>query len=114
MKKRLSTILLILIFLIGLSLLLYPTVSDYWNSLHQSRAIAADGTMFPRIITWEDGEKYEIDRVSDIRQAPALKAGGQGDRYTIWIGGHQSYLFFERSADLTGNNIGRWFVERRQ
>ena len=33
---------------------------------------AADGTMFPRIITWEDGEKYEIDRVSDIRQAPAL------------------------------------------
>lgn len=28
---------------------------------------AADGTMFPRIITWEDGEKYEIDRVSDIR-----------------------------------------------
>ena len=62
---------------------------------------AADGTMFPRIITWEDGEKYEIDRVSDIRQAPALKAGGQGDRYTIWIGGHQSYLFFERSADLT-------------
>ena len=35
---------------------------------------AADGTMFPRIITWEDGEKYEIDRVSDIRQAPALKA----------------------------------------
>ena len=74
---------------------------------------AADGTMFPRIIIWEDGEKYEIDRVSDIRQAPALKAGGQGDRYTIWIGGHQSYLFFERSADLTGNNIGRWFVERR-
>lgn len=44
---------------------------------------AADGTMFPRIITWEDGEKYEIDRVSNIRQTPALKAGGQGDRYTI-------------------------------
>ena len=40
MRKHLSTILLILIFLVGLSLLLYPTVSDYWNSLHQSRAIA--------------------------------------------------------------------------
>lgn len=38
---------------------------------------AADGTMFPSIITWEDGEKYEIDRVSDIRQAPALKAGAR-------------------------------------
>lgn len=40
MKKHFSTIILILIFVIGLSLLLYPTVSDYWNSLHQSKAIA--------------------------------------------------------------------------
>ena len=74
---------------------------------------AEDGTMFPREITWEDGEKYEIDRVLDIRQAPALKAGGQGDRYTIMVHGIQSYLFFERSANLTGNVIGRWFVERK-
>ena len=72
-----------------------------------------DGLMLPREITWEDGEKYKIDRVTDIRQAPAIKAGGQGDRYTVMISGHQSYLFFERSANLTGNNIGRWFVERR-
>lgn len=41
MKKHLSTILLVLVFLIGLSLLLYPTFSDWWNSFHQSRAIAA-------------------------------------------------------------------------
>lgn len=40
MKNRLTNILLILIFIIGLSLLLYPSFSDYWNSLHQSRAIA--------------------------------------------------------------------------
>lgn len=40
MKKRLTNILLVIIFLIGLSLLLYPTLSDYWNSFHQSRAIA--------------------------------------------------------------------------
>ena len=40
MKKHLSTVILILVFLTGLSLLLYPTVSDYWNSFHQSRAIA--------------------------------------------------------------------------
>lgn len=72
-----------------------------------------DGLMLPREITWEDGEKYKIDRVIDIRQAAAMKAGGQGDRYTVMIDGHQSYLFFERSANLIGNNIGRWFVERR-
>ena len=72
-----------------------------------------EGTMLPREITWEDGEKFEIDRVTDIRQAAAMKAGGQGDRYTVRIRGKQSYLFFERSANQTGNNIGRWFVERR-
>ena len=41
MKKHWSTILLIFIFFIGLSLLLYPSFADYWNSLHQSRAIAS-------------------------------------------------------------------------
>ena len=41
MKRHLSTIILILAFVTGLSLLLYPSVSDYWNSFHQSRAIAA-------------------------------------------------------------------------
>ncbi len=39
-KSSLSTILLVLVFLIGLSLLLYPSFSDYWNSLHQTKAIA--------------------------------------------------------------------------
>ncbi len=73
----------------------------------------ADGVMLPRKITWEDGREYEIDRVTDIRQAAAMRAGGQGDRYTIMVGGKQSYLFFERSASVTGNNIGRWFVERK-
>ena len=61
----------------------------------------------------EDGVTYEIDRVVDIRQAAAMKAGGQGDRYTIVVRGKKSYLFFERSTNQTGNNIGRWFVERR-
>jgi len=72
-----------------------------------------DGVMLPRVITWENGDQYEIDRILDIRQAAAMKAGGQGDRYTVRIKGKQSYLFFERSPNQTGNNIGRWFVERK-
>ena len=72
-----------------------------------------NGRMLPHFITWEDGHRYEIDRVTDIRPAPAAKAGGQGDRYTVWIGGRQSYLFFERSDTVMGCNLGRWFVERR-
>lgn len=40
MKKHLPTILFVLIFLIGLSVLLYPVISNYINSIHQSQAIA--------------------------------------------------------------------------
>jgi hypothetical protein len=76
-------------------------------------AFDPDGRMLPRELTWEDGTVYEIDRVLDIRQAAAMKAGGQGDRYTISVRGQHSYLFFERSEKPAGNNIGRWFVERR-
>lgn len=72
-----------------------------------------DGQMLPKSLIWEDGTTYNIDKVTDIRQAAAMKAGGQGDRYTIIINGKQSYLFFERSTNLSGNIIGRWFVERK-
>ena len=41
MKKHLSTLLLVAVFLLGVCILLYPTASDYWNSLHQTRAIGA-------------------------------------------------------------------------
>ena len=42
MKKKTNstTIFLILVMIAGLSLLLYPSVSDYWNSFHQTQAIA--------------------------------------------------------------------------
>ena len=64
MRKHLSTILLLFILLIGLSLLLYPSVSDYWNSFHQTRAIATyaenvaklDNNQYDRL--WEDARAY--------------------------------------------------------
>ena len=42
-KKRISfgNIILVLTLLIGLSLLVYPSFSDYWNSFHQTRAISS-------------------------------------------------------------------------
>lgn len=40
MKNKLSTIILSVVFLAGLSLILYPSVSNYWNSLHASKAVA--------------------------------------------------------------------------
>lgn len=41
MKKDKWTVILVLIFIVGLSVMLYPTVSDQWNKFHQSRAIAS-------------------------------------------------------------------------
>lgn len=40
-KGRKTDLILILVFLAGLSVLLYPTVSNFYNSFHETRAIAA-------------------------------------------------------------------------
>lgn len=72
-----------------------------------------DGTVLPRSVTWEDGRTFGIDRVADVRRAAALRAGGTGDRYTVWIRGRMTYLFYERIPLHDGREIGRWFVERR-
>ena len=64
LKKHLSTVILVGVFLVGLCLLLYPSVSDYWNSFHQSRAIASyaesianiDDAKYEQI--WNDAVKY--------------------------------------------------------
>lgn len=77
-------------------------------------AYDTDGRMQPFRIRWENGEVYKIDRILDVRPAPALKAGGQGDRYTVQIEGRQSYLFYESCTDSSGEVKGRWFVERRR
>lgn len=74
--------------------------------------ITADGTMRPTVIRWPDGRQFHIDKIIDRRQAAAAKAGGQGDRYTIVINQRERYLFFERSSNLSGNVIGKWYVEK--
>ena len=40
MRKKFGNLILVLIMLIGVGLLVYPTFSDWWNSFHQTRAIA--------------------------------------------------------------------------
>ncbi len=64
MRKHIPTILLLSIFVVGLSLLLYPTVSNYWNSLRQTRAISdymeevanLDNDTYERL--WAEAENY--------------------------------------------------------
>ncbi len=40
MRKHFSTILFTVIFLVGLSVMLYPSFSNWWNQQHQTRAVA--------------------------------------------------------------------------
>ena len=63
LRKHISTIILCITFITGLSLLLYPTVSNYWNSQHQTQAVV-DYT--ERIEKMDDSDKlYEIGRAVD-------------------------------------------------
>ncbi len=61
-----------------------------------------DGGIRPLMFKKEDGEKVVIDRVLDVRPAPALKAGGQGMRYVCRAESRLFYLFLDRE---------RWFLE---
>lgn len=55
MKKNWTTILLVVIFLVGIGLFAYPTFSDYWNSFHQSKAVAS----YVENVTNMDKEQYD-------------------------------------------------------
>lgn len=61
-KKRISTIALFIICLTGLSLLLYPSVSDYYNSFHQSRAIADYEHIMENLTAEDYSEAWEAAR----------------------------------------------------
>ena len=63
-----------------------------------------EGKVTPVSVEWEDGRRFDVDRVLDVRRAAATKAGGQGMRYTVRISGHETYLFEDN---------GRWFVEAK-
>ncbi len=60
-----------------------------------------DGKIIPFMLKLDD-EKYEIDRIRDIRPAASLKSGGAGIRYTCSIMGVTTYLFLEET---------KWFIE---
>lgn len=95
-KGSFSTIILILMFLVGLSLLLYPTVSDYWNSLHQSRAIAEyaeevanlDDDTYEKL--WADAQSYNRTLLS------------KADRYKMT---DEERAEYESLLNVSGNGI---------
>ena len=95
-KKNLSSIILVLIFIIGLSLLLYPSFSDYWNSFHQSRAIAS----YAQSVTTIDDDQYE-------------KMWAQAQEYNTtlakkqnrWVLSEEEYEEYESLLNIGGTGI---------
>ena len=67
-----------------------------------------DGLLIPLSFIWEDGNRYEIDKVIDVRPAASTKAGGAGMRYQVRIHGLDKYMFLEES-----HGVSRWFMERK-
>lgn len=61
------------------------------------------GRLMPLEIIWDDGRKFEIDKIVEIRRAASFKAGGAGLRYKCMICGKERFLFLEDNS--------RWFVE---
>ena len=61
-----------------------------------------DGQKTPLQIIFEDGRKFNIDRVVERRRAAATKGGGTGIRYKIIIGRQERYIY---------EDDGLWFVE---
>lgn len=96
MKNKLSTILLILVFLIGLSLLLYPTVSDYWNSLHQSRAIAG----YAEAAALVDQEQYD----ALLAQAEEYNRSLPGKELPL-LPTQEDHALYESLLDISGTGI---------
>lgn len=95
MKKNRSTIILILIFLVGLSVMLYPTVSDYINQKNQSRAVASYAE--------------DVDKMSDVDYQSYFDAA---DAYNQRLNETPNAFYapdqvsgYEETLDISGTGI---------
>lgn len=70
--------------------------------VHVTAEFSREGDLHPVSFIWEDGMRYEIERVFEHKKAASLKVGGQGIRYRCRVKGKEVYLFLED---------GRWFME---
>ena len=96
MKKHISTILLVLVFIIGLSLLLYPSFSDWWNSFHQTRAIAS----YSEVVADMDDDKY-----ADLWDAAWEYNRSLVDRHNQFVLDDEQKAQYEALLDVGGTGI---------
>ena len=95
MKKNKSTIILILVFFVGLSVMLYPTISDYVNQRNQSRAVASYA--------------QDVDKMTDADYSAYFDAA---DAFNAQVAANENALYrpdqlsgYNDTLDITGTGI---------
>lgn len=96
MKRHGTTIILLIVFIVGLSLLLYPTFSDWWNSMHQSRAVTSYVEQVANI------DKDQYDR---IWNAAWEYNASLTDRLNSFILDEEQKAEYEQLLDIGGTGI---------
>lgn len=96
-KNILFSVIFTLIFLAGLSLLLYPTVSDWWNSMHQSTAIAE----YSQRVAELDDDTY-AQLLADAQAYNETLVGRGDDRFVMTEAEQEEY---EQLLTVSGTGI---------
>lgn len=96
MKRRITNVIFILVFLTGLGFLLYPTVSDRWNRMHQSRAITA----YAEAAASMDDADYE--KVMAAARAYNGELAARGGSVTLT---EEEKAAYEAQLNITGQGI---------
>lgn len=96
LKKNLTNILLFVIVLAGLCLLLYPSFSDWWNSMHQSRAIAA------YVETVDAMSQEEIDEILNAAKEYNERMWTKPNR---WVLSPEEEAEYNSLLDVSGTGI---------
>ena len=75
MKKRLPSILVGLLFLVGLGIMIYPTVSNQWNTYRQNKLISnyeKIGVSQDYVFSYEPNDNTEVIDLRPYRQGDAI------------------------------------------
>ena len=89
------------------------TSGDYAPSTRRKQYVevvtltSPEGSVTPLEVVWTDGRHFVIDKVLGCQQAHSSRTGGTGLRYTVRVGGHETYLYYEAFR-------GKWFVEAKR
>ncbi|MDY5483425.1 MAG: class C sortase [Clostridium sp.] len=95
-KGNFTTVILVLILLAGLSLLLYPSFSDYWNSFHQTRAIASYA---------EEVANLEEDQYEELWEAAKSYNASLLDRENNYVLTEEQKEEYEKLLDVSGLGV---------